>query len=259
MIWRIHELTLFLSITALFLATMEAGFRLGRRFHREADDDKAHVGALQATALLLLALLLGFTFSMAVSRFDVRKTLLVDEANAIGTSILRSQFLPEPKRGEVLSLLRDYVDKRLEFYDAGIDPERLAAAARAAQQIEQRLWAVTVGATTQDTPSVSAGLFILSLNEMLDNNERRLAAMENHVPEAVIHLLLMVSTVALGFVAYGCGLSRRRHFLMNAVFAVLIALVITIILDIDRPRRGLVRVSQDSMIRLREGLTQPLR
>lgn len=259
MIWQTNEWIVFLGATALFMTTMEVGFRLGRRSHHQDDRDKAHVSALQATALLLLALLLGFTFSMAVSRYDARKALLVEEANAIGTSFLRVQFLSEPERGEALSLLREYVDRRLEFYNAGIDPARLAAARTSAQEIEQRLWAVTVGAATQETQSVPAGLFILSLNEMLDDNERRFAAMENHVPEAVLHLLLLVSTVSLGFLAYGCGLSRRRHFVMNTIFAVLIALVITVILDIDRPRRGLVRVSQDSMIRLREALRQPVR
>lgn len=255
MIWQINEFVLLLSALALFLFVIEMSFRLGRRKGNRSDDDgKVHVGALQAAALVLLALLLGFAFAMAVSRFDMRKALVIEEANAIGTTFLRSQFLPEPQRQEIAALIKDYVSARLDFYDAGIKPHLLHAANVAAQRIEERLWALTVRVAAQEARSVPVGLFIQSLNELLDDNERRRVALENHVPEAVIFLLFFVSAVALGFVAYGCGLARQRRFAMNAVFALLIAMVITVILDMDRPRRGLVRVSQDSMIRLKAAI-----
>jgi len=252
MIWNINEFVLFGAFLGFFLVVVEASFRLGHRMSEGSDNDsKKHVGALQAAALMLLALLLGFSFAMAVSRFDARKELVVEEANAIGTTFLRSLYLPEPQRQEIAALLQSYVSARLAFYDAGIDPMRLDAANKEASRIEKQMWGLTAELAAKESQSVPLGLFLASMNEVLDDNERRLAALQNHVPDVVIVLLLSVSAVALGIMAYGCGLSRQRRFAMNAVFVLLIAMVITVILDMDRPRRGLVRVSQDSMIRLK--------
>jgi hypothetical protein len=258
--WYVNEFVLLLVAFALFLGVIEASFRLGRQSRDHQDvDGKAHVGALQAAALVLLALLLGFTFSMAVSRFDTRKELLLDEANAIGTTVLRARFLPEVQRHEAVALLKAYVSERIAFYDAGIDQTRLEAASAAASRLEDRLWELAVSSAGADARSVPTGLFIQALNDLIDDNEKRRVALDNHVPEAVLFLLFFVSAVALGFVAYGCGLTGRRRFMMNGIFALMIAMVITIILDFDRPRRGLVQVSQDSLVRLKNSLDLPAR
>lgn len=255
MIWYVNEYLLLLVAFVFFVGVIEASFRLGRRSRAPRDEDgKTHVGALQAAALVLLALLLGFTFSMAVSRFDSRKELLLDEANAIGTTVLRARFLPEPQRHEAAALLKAYVSARIDLYDAGVDRTRLEAAIDAASRLEDRLWQLAVASAAADARSVPTGLFIQALNDLIDDNEKRRVALDNHVPEAVIFLLFFVSAVALGFVAYGCGLTGRRRFMMNLIFALLIAMVITIILDFDRPRRGLVQVSQDSLVRLKDSL-----
>lgn len=258
MIWYINEYVILLVAFLFFVGVIETSFRLGRRSRDHQDvDGKTHVGALQAAALVLLALLLGFTFSMAVSRFDTRKELLLDEANAIGTTLLRARFLPEPQRHEVAALLKAYVSARIDLYDAGVDRARLAAAASAASRLEDQLWQLAVTSAEADASSVPIGLFVQALNELIDDNEKRRVALDNHVPEAVIFLLFFVSAVALGFVAYGCGLTGRRRFMMNVIFALLIAMVITIILDIDRPRRGLVQIGQDSLVRLQDALDSP--
>jgi ABC-type arginine transport system permease subunit len=255
MIWKLNEIVLFIGSLALFLFVIEISFRLGRRVKSPFDDDgKAHIGALQAAALVILALLLGFAFAMAVSRFEARKGLVVEEANAIGTTCLRSRFLPEPERQQMTALLKEYVAARLAFYGAGINVEALDAANREASRLEQQMWMVTTEIAAKDARSVTVGLFIESLNAVLDDNERRLAALQNHVPGAVIFLLFFVSSIALGFVACGCGRSGHRRFAMNALFALLLAMVITVILDMDRPRRGFIRVNQDSMMRLKAAI-----
>ena len=255
MLWGIDEFLLFLAALAAFALAMEAGFRLGRR-HRDRSDGytTTHVSALQAALLGLLALLLGFTFAMAVSRFDTRKSLVVDEANAIGTTYLRAQLLPPPQRQELVTLLKAYVAARLAFFDAGVDKARLDAAYAAASRIEGQLWASAIVLAEQDRRSVTAGLFIQSLNDVIDLNEKRRVALENHVPDIVIYLLFAVSMVAVGFIAYGGGLAGQRRHGSTAIFALLIALVLATILDIDRPRRGLVQVVQDSMTRLKADL-----
>lgn len=254
MLYGISETGLGLAALAAFLVVIEVGFRLGLRSRAGSDDaTKIHVGALQAALLGLLALLLGFTFAMAVSRFDTRKALVLEEANAIGTAYLRGQLLPPPHRQEIATLLEAYVAARLALYETA-EPRRLDEAQVMAARLAARLWTVTAAVTAQDPRSVTAGLFVQSLNDVFDLKEKQRTALQNHVPEVVLHLLLTVSVVALGFVAYGAGLTGQRRHVSTSVVAVLIALVLVTILDIDRPRRGLIKVSQESMVRLQESL-----
>ncbi|MEW5764077.1 MAG: hypothetical protein AB1700_16435 [Bacillota bacterium] len=255
MLWRLGEIVFLFASLAGFLVAVEAGFRLGVRHGDKGEEsDKAHVDSLQAALLGLLALLLSFTFFMAASRFDVRKSLVLEEANAIGTTFLRSEFLPADQRREAKALLREYVSSRLAFYEAGIDPARLDQARTATTRIERRLWALAAEAASQEPRSVPVGLFVESLNNVIDLHEKRQVAFDNHVPETVLSLLLAVSVASFGLLGYRCGLTRRRRFASNALFAVLIVLVLTTILDIDRPRRGLIKVSQDSLVRLQASL-----
>lgn len=255
MIWNTNEAVLFVVAVALFLGVQAAGFRRGLRDAHHSDGDaKAHVHSLQNAALGLLALLLGFTFAMAVQRFDTRKELVLEESNAIGTAYLRSKLLPAPQAAESARLYRDLAAARLDFFRAGVDAAKLEAAHAAAGRIESRLWDIVREASGADPKSVPAGLYIDALNAVIDVHEKRRVALENHVPEAVIALLFAVAAVALGITAYGCGLGRRRRFRSNALFAVTIALVLAVILDVDRPRRGVVQVSQASLERLKAQL-----
>jgi hypothetical protein len=252
MLWRANLLVLFIACYVCFLAVIEVGFRLGRR-HREESNDAAitHVGALQTALLGLLALLLGFTFAMAATRFEKRKALVVEEANAIGTTFLRSKFLLEPHRQVVAGLLRDYVAARIAAHNERSEGARRAADATGSR-IQQELWAQTEGVGAQQPTSVPVGLFIHALNQAIDLREESRAALDNHVPETVLFLLILVTAVSLALVAYGSGLTGHRRFVLHALFALLLVLVLTIILDLDRPRRGLIKVSQVSMIRLKE-------
>ena len=109
-----------------FLLATEAGFLVGRRRQSTIDDRAiSQIYTIQGAALGLLALLLGFTFSMAMSRYDTRRQMILEESNAIGTTFLRAQLLPDPPRKEVSNLLRRYVEVRLEFYEAGNDQKML--------------------------------------------------------------------------------------------------------------------------------------
>lgn len=257
MLWGINEILLLLAAIAAFLVVIEFGFRLGRNRRRQSSEaEHAHVGALQASLLGLLGLLLGFTFAMAVSRFDTRKSLVLEEANAIGTAYLRIDLLPAQQRPELKRLFREYVETRLAFYEAGVKKVRLEEANASASRLQEHIWTLASTAAAQDPDSVMAGLLIQALNEMFDLREKRQVALDNHVPETVIYLLFAVALGALGFISYGTGLTGERRHRSTAIFALLIALVLTVILDLDRPRRGLVRVSQESMLRLQASLAQ---
>jgi hypothetical protein len=240
---------------ALFLLVIEAGFRLGRRNRVSVSEHaKSQINTIQGAMLGLLALLLGFTFAMAISRYEVRKQLVLDEANAIGTTFLRAQLLPEPPRQEVSNLLRQYVEVRLRFYKAGVDPERLREAEKQAEKIHLLLWSYATALAEKDSRAVTTGLFLQSLNEVIDLYAKRLTALENHVPQIILVLLYSVALVANGLIGYGCGLGERRNFFVTLMAAMLIAVVILVIVDLDRPRRGLIRVGQERMLDLHHSL-----
>jgi len=257
MLWGLDEVALFFLNVFLFLVVIEVGWRLGFR-HRRGDDEaaKSHVTALQSALLGLLALLLGFTFAMAVSRFDTRKSLVLEESNAIGKAYWRSQLISEAHRTGLARQLKQYVAARLDFHAAGNDRARLDAANATSLRLEQEIWKSAGSAQNDDQKSTTTLLFIQALNDMFDVNEKRRVALENHVPDPVLYLLLGVSVGALGFMAYGAGLSGRRRLVSTGIFAALIALVLTFIVDIDRPHSGLIVVSQESMVRLKAILDQ---
>jgi hypothetical protein len=142
----------------------------------------------------------------------------------------------------------------LDYRTARIDLQAIAAAEQRAYAIENELWTIARDASTADPHSLPASLFTVAMNDVIDMHEKRVRSVEDRVPDAVIFLLFAVSVLALGQVAYSSGLRGRRNEIANVTFAFVIALVMVIILDIDRPRRGLVQVSHESMLRLERSL-----
>jgi hypothetical protein len=239
----------------LLVGATEAAYRAGIRTHSRFDEAaKSQIGTISAAILGMLALLLGFTFSMALSRFDLRKQLVTQEANAIGTTYLRSRLLPEPVKKDVGALLRNYVDTRLEFFRPGIDQGQLRSVSDRTQQLQRELWSQVPIAVEKDPREITTGLFIESLNEVIDTEAERLAAKENHIPQSILMLLFSVALMAVLGVGYGCGLARSRHLFSTTMLAALLMLVIVGIMDLDRPGRGLIKVGQNPMIRLQESL-----
>ena len=257
MLWRVDEVWLFLGTLVIFFVVLELAWRLGQRHQAESDAfGRSHIAALQAALPGLLSLLLGFNFAMAASRFDARKALLQDEVNAIRMTYLRAQLLPAAERDTIAGLLRQYVDTRVEFTSTDLNQATLDSANADALRLETRLWAAADDVTEHNVNSFPVNLFIQALNEMISVNDRRRAAHDNHVPATVLNLLFSVAVGALAYIAYGYGLSGRRRHASTAIFALLIAMVLTIILDMDRPRRGLIRIDEDGMIRLKESMQQ---
>ena len=254
-LYQINEGVIVLTLFIVLVAATELGYRQGRAVSADyGEASQSQLSSLQGALLGLLALLLAFSFSMAEARFEARRTLVLDESNAIGTLFLRSQMLPEPSRGEVAKLLRDYVGARLEYFDANVDTDKFRSSNEAAQQVQKELWAKTLAITQQNPSPVPTGLFISSLNDVFDIYQKRQDARANHVPEVVLWLLFFVTIGAIEFVGYVCGVQRLRHFSRTMVIAVLLSLVILVIIDLDRPRRGLIGVNQQSMLELHDSL-----
>jgi hypothetical protein len=186
---------------------------------------------------------------MAVSRFEARKQLVVEESNAIGTSYLRVQLIPPPEGTEISDCLRDYVDLRLQYSLASteLDDRQKAARARAAR-LQDNFWSRAAAFAQKDPRSVTAGLLLQSLNDVIDLEAARFAASMNHVPETVILVVGFVAILSAAMVGYLFGLGNQRHLLSTVTMAVAITAVLLVIVDLDRPDRGLIQISQQPLI-----------
>ena len=258
-----HELlygfsTIAIAVT-LFIAIVlcnEIGFRAGYFIQSRTDSEvKALTGSIQASILGLLALLLGFTFSMSVQRYDNRSIALIDEANAIGTAVLRVQLLPEEYKEDANKLFREYVNLRVsigklnltKLKERNIYNKKIAV-------LQGKLWALAVSATNADPRPVTTGAFVKSLNDVIDSQGRRNALQQMHVPEMVFILLFVVFISSGGIMGYSAGLSGKRIVAPIILVSLLFTLIVFIIIDLDRPKRGLIEVNQGPLIELLDSI-----
>ena len=242
------------ALLALLLAVEELGFRLGRRRRADYDDDaRSNYGNLQGGLFGLMALLLAFTFAMAQARYDLRNDLVVVEANAIGTAWLRTEFLPEPARGEVRAALRRYTGLRTPRYDE--DNDARSALYAEWDRLHAEIWSRVAAASAADPHSLPLSLLVAATNDVIDVHGKRIAVGRNHVPEPVILLVFVFGIAAAGLTGYRCGVGLRRYRLPSTAFLVLVTLVITVIIDLDRPRRGIVNIDQRPLYDLQRSLT----
>jgi hypothetical protein len=200
-----HLLPIFLISLVVLLSATEFGRWLGTRVSDQGADE---VLTLQGAVLGLLALMIAFTFAMALSRFEGRRDAVLNEANAIGTTALRARLLPEPHT-ETLKLLREYVQVRLDITQRVPTPEEFSAALSRSSEIHEALWQQAKAMAAKDSGIVPTGLFIQSLNELIDDQEKRLTALRNRVPNVVLLALYGVAAVAGAFSGYAGGLGKR--------------------------------------------------
>jgi hypothetical protein len=245
---------LFLAILLLVLLSVEGGYRLGQyRRSRSEEEKEATVGAMVGATLGLLAFLLAFTFGLAATRFDTRRQVLLDEANAIGTTYLRAGMLPD-RREDIRTLLRDYVEARLEAVRSG----NVTAGIRRSEQLQDQLWAQAVAIGETHRTSIVVGLFVQSLNEVIDLHAKRVTAgLRNRIPGAIWVALFAVAVLSLGAMGYHAGLSRTSRSLAELAVAFTFAVVIGLIADLDRPQEGVLQVSQQALMDLRQSMQVP--
>jgi hypothetical protein len=229
------------------LASFEGGFRIGRRGKREGD---APLGTLVGAGLGLLAFFLAFTFGIAASRFEVRRQLVLDEANAIGTAHLRAALVPEPHRTEIQSLLREYIDRRIQGVQSGMLEEALTRS----EELHRQLWREVVALGEADPHSIVAGLLIESINEVIDLHQKRVTAgLRSRIPERVWDVLFLLTVVSMLASGYQAGHAPGRSPAV-VLLALAFSSVILVIADLDRPQEGSLHVSQQALIDTRESM-----
>jgi hypothetical protein len=207
---------------------------------------------VEAGILGVLGLLLGFTMSMAVTRFEVRKQLVLEEANAIGTAHLRTQMLPAAEGKEIADLLRAYANVRVPPEQRHDIYEQIKGARQESARLQDEFWRRAV-AYGRENP-FRAGLLLQSLNEVIDLDAARWMAFQNHVPETVIYVIAVVGLLAAMIVGYSFGSSGLRQPFSLCALSLAITLVLMVIIDLDRPREGFIRVSQQPMVDLQKQL-----
>ena len=234
----------FVASLALIVAAIELGHWLGER---TADRGGENVAMLKASILGLLALMLGFTFHMAQTRFELRRDTVLNEANAIGTTALRARLLSPPHNTESLALLRDYVKARLDITQRFPSPPELNAAIAKSNAIQEALWQQAKAVAAKDKAMVPTGLFIEGLNTMFDSQAKRVVAVRSRIPNSVLLALYAIAVIAIGFASY--GRAREGHWRPAVYIAgILTAGVILLLQDLDRPGVGFITVSQQPMI-----------
>jgi hypothetical protein len=252
---HLTELTIAAGLLLGLFAAIEAGYRLGLR-HVAAKGNApsgGQVGAIQGAMLGLLGLLLGFSFAGAASRFVDRQDLIVQEANAIGTTYLRADLLPDPHASQVRHILAEYVAHRLEASHhiaagLGLDVNAKATALHA------RLWqAARAGSLAR--PELTK-VVLDPVNEVIDLHSTRVASGRKHLPLVVLGLLIACSLLSMGVIGYGCGVSAGGRWpWLNGSLAILIAAALWTTIDLDHPRAGLIRLSDEPLQQLKLELT----
>jgi ABC-type multidrug transport system fused ATPase/permease subunit len=212
----------------------------------------ASVGSVVAAAFGLLAFMLAFTFQMAAGRYEARKELLLEEVTNIRTTWLRAGVIPEPFRTDTRKLLVEYVDLRV---DVDRHPANLSSAMSGSQQILDRLWESVEILAERDRSSEMYSLFTSSVNDLVDNyNQRITMTLEYRIPTAILGILFIITFLSMLALGYQFGISGKGSFRINLLLAIVFALVMFLILALDRPETGLAKLNQKPMLTLQQQL-----
>ena len=248
---------IFVIMVGSILLAVQVGSWIGVREKKrlEAVGAKASAGETVGAALGLVALMLAFTFNMAASRHDNRRTLVLSEANAVGTTFLRAGLLPEPQASKIRHALREYVQVRLKAVQNGEVEKGVARSV----ELQDQLWkeAETVG--TANPASEVGSLFIQSLNEMIELHSRRVTSgIRSRIPPTILAGLYFVSVAGFGAMGYQAGLSGGRRVIAAVLLACCFGTVMVLIADLDRPQEGLLRVSQQALVDVLDSMNSKL-
>ncbi len=226
------------------LLLLEAGRRIGNyRLANDAEGARAGTGTIEGAVFALLGLLIAFTFSGAASRFDERRNLIIEETNAIGTAYLRLNLLPASAQPALRDLFQRYVDSRLETYRKLPDVEAAKAELAHSTQLQGEIWNQAVAAgRLEGAPPPATMLLLPALNDMIDITTTRLMAAKMHPPAAIFAMLFGLALVSALLAGYGMAGGRSRNWLHMIGFATVMAVTIYVIIDIEYPRLGLIRV-----------------
>lgn len=240
------------------LACLEVGRRVGiRRLADDPDGAQAGTGPIDGAVYALLGLLVAFTFSGAATRFDERRNLIVQETNDIGTAYLRIDLFPAAAQPAMRDLFRRYVETRLEVYRKFPDADAVQEALARSNGLQGEIWSQAVAAGKADAaPQAATMLMLPALNAMFDITTTRTMATQMHPPIAIFALLFGLALASAVLAGYGMAGSRTRSWIHLIGYAAVMAVAVNIIIDLEYPRLGLIRVDSfdQALVDLRAGM-----
>jgi len=246
----------FLSVLIFFLILLFnwGGFKFKKwQLEKYPGRISENLGSIEGSMLGAMALLLGFTFSIAISKFETRRQITVEEANDIGTAILRCDMYPDSVRNPLRADFKEYIETRIAYYEVGNDEEKIKEEIAKAGEISDRIWKrVALQAQNRDNIAVTAQM-IPALNDMIDIVTTRDASRISRVPRLVLYVLLglvLISSFVLGSDYNG----KKRNRILIFSYALAMTLTLNLITELDRPREGLINLNaiEQKMIDLRE-------
>ncbi len=257
---------LILVLAVLIVGSVVAGLLTGRSIRGRQNDTKRATaaddsvkeasGVLQGTLLGFMALLLAFGLSLALGRYDARRAAVVDDANTIGTAYLRAQTLPEPERSRSLSLIVKYTDVEVRLTHAIPATSAMKQTVAAGSALQRPLWALAAEAVEAHPVATAPRLYEDSLNSMIDQQTVRVAGLTNRVPTEVLLLEMIGAAVAVFLLGLHVGV-LGRSFMPVVLAAALVTMLLFVTFDLDRPTRGLIKVSDTPLISLRASMALP--
>jgi hypothetical protein len=249
-----YPLLMFVEAFLVMWASAWGGVLLHKRKPELPSEDREDYSVILAASLTLLGLIIGFTFSMAVTRYDLRKTYEEEEANAIGTEYLRAELLPAEEAGKIRALLSTYLDKRIEYYNEGRDADAIRRINKETSKLQDEMWtAARSFASAQPTP-VNA-LAVSGMNDVINSQGYSQSAWWNRIPLAAWGLMIAIAiccNVLIGFGSRGRTKKSLRPLLL--VLPLLVGISFFLIADIDSPRGGLIRVHPMNLQSLTESM-----
>jgi len=234
------------------LACVEIGFRIAAHSTNQKKLEEIDTVSLAARSVLgLLAFMLAFTFNTAGGRFQERRDILIADANAIGTTYLRSSLLPEPERTQIRQLLREYVDNRLNIGSM----QEMNGRMLKSEELKTSLWKQEESAVTKASSQVTI-LFTNALNSMIDLDTTRTTVIFQHrLPDAIWAALIVLTTFGVGGLGYQSGLKTSRRSWAVVVLAMAFTMVFLLIAVLDRPVPGILTIDQTAMSKLQDSMT----
>ena len=238
-----------LSFLALWFSAFVGDF-LRKKLRPWEKSDREDFGVVQAGALTLLGLLIGFTFSMAVSRYEERKTNEEAEANAIGTEYIRAGLLPPADAAKVRLLLSNYLDQRVLFYTASDDEQQLRQLGTITTQLQNDLWS-SVQDRGAAQPTATVALAVAGMNDVLNSQGYAQAAWWNRIPAEAWVLLIAIGIGCNVLIGYG---AHRTSAFLFVILPLAVSVSFFLIADIESPRRGVIRVRPENLLSLSQTL-----
>ena len=236
---------------------LELGLRIGKTHLRNGRGKILDtLGVIDGPIFALFGLLIAFTFSSALTRFDERRKLIVDEANDIGTAYLRLDLLPVADQEPLRNLFRNYIDSRIKTYELIPDMKAALGEYERTQILQTEIWNQATQSVAKSPTTLSGMQLLPALNSMIDITNTRTAVLQFHPPVVIYGMLLVMALVSALLVGYQMATFEKRSWLHIVLFIISITLTCYVILDIEYPRMGLIRVDAvDGVLRdVREGI-----